>query len=138
MGDLDADDTNCRVIAKGAGVILVSVDYRLAPQHKFPAGLDDCVAGFEWAIENAKSLGGVPGKAFIAGISAGGGSAFGLALRLVDNGKANQLAGIVAQVPVTIHPDVIPEKLKRKYTSYDQNAENTINSNSAMHGFWGK
>jgi versiconal hemiacetal acetate esterase len=136
MGDLDADDPNCRAISKGAGVVVVSVDYRLAPAHKYPAGLDDCVAAFKWALTNASSLGATPGKAFIAGASAGGGSTFGLALRLIDEGKGSSVLGLIAQVPVTVHPDLIPKDLKSKYTSYKEHAENTVNSESVMYTFW--
>jgi versiconal hemiacetal acetate esterase len=137
MGDLDADDATVRPMSKGAGVVIVSVDYRLAPQHPYPAGLDDLVTAFKWTIKNAEQLGGVSGKAFIGGISAGGGSAFGLALKLLDEGLIGQVVGIVAQMPVTVHPDVVPAKYKSKYTSYDENEDATINTKTAMYGFFG-
>ncbi|KAF2430457.1 hypothetical protein EJ08DRAFT_589122, partial [Tothia fuscella] len=136
MGDLDADDGNCRAISKGAGVIVVSVDYRLAPTHPYPTGLDDCLTAFKWALKNVDSLGATPGKAFIAGASAGGGSTFGLALKLIDAGMKDTIVGLVAQVPVTVHPDLIPEELKSQYMSYEEHAEHTINSKSAMYAFW--
>jgi versiconal hemiacetal acetate esterase len=136
MGDLDADDGNCRAISKGSGVVLVSVDYRLAPAHPSPAALDDCVTAFKWILQNAASLGGTIGKAFICGASAGANLAFGTALRLIDEGLGTSIAGVVAQVPVSIHPDLLPEELKSKYTSYDENAEHTVNSKSAMLAFW--
>jgi versiconal hemiacetal acetate esterase len=136
MGDLDMDDAGCRTMSKGAGVKLISVDYRLAPQHPYPAGLDDCVTAYKWTLENAESLGGVPGKVFIGGGSAGGGLTFGVALRLIDDGLATSIAGLVTQVPVTVHPDLVPEDLKSKYTSYGDHSEHTINSKSAMHAFW--
>jgi versiconal hemiacetal acetate esterase len=136
MGDLDADDAGCRAISKGVGVVLVSVEYRLAPAHPYPSGLDDCLTAFKWALKNADSLGANPEKAFIAGASAGGGSSLGLALKLVDEGLGGSLLGAVAQVPVTVHPDLIPSELKSKFTSYKENAENTVNSESAMYAFW--
>jgi versiconal hemiacetal acetate esterase len=138
MGDLETDDSTCRAISKDAGVVLVSVDYRLAPQYKYPTGLDDCVTAFKWTLENATSLGGIPGRVFIAGASAGGGSTFAVALRVVDEGNGGSLAGLVSQVPCVIHPDVVPQNLRSKYTSYHEHEENTVNTKSAMLTFWGK
>jgi len=138
MGDLETDDPDCRAFAKQAGVVLVSVNYRLAPQHKYPAGLDDCFEAFNWTLDNAEAIGGEPGKTFIIGASAGGGSSFGLALKLIDAGKGFSIAGVVSQVPVIVHPNDVPSHLKSQYTSYDENAENTVNSHSAMLAFWGK
>jgi versiconal hemiacetal acetate esterase len=138
MGDLETDDPDCRAYAKLANVVLVSVNYRLAPQFKYPAGLDDCLEAFNWTLENAESIGGKPGKVFIIGASAGGGSSFGTALKLIDSGKGSKIAGIVSQVPVTIHPDSVPEHLKSQYTSYTEKAEHTVNTESAMLTFWGK
>ncbi|KAF1990417.1 alpha/beta-hydrolase [Aulographum hederae CBS 113979] len=135
MGDLDADDPNCRVIAKGAKVVVVSVDYRLAPQHKYPAGFDDSFAALEWAIKSATDIGGVNGKAFLAGASAGGGSALGLALKMIDLGRKDEIVGVVAQIPVTCDPSVVPEGLKARYTSYDECKEMTVNTASAMEAF---
>jgi versiconal hemiacetal acetate esterase len=136
MGDLDMDDAGCRVMSKGAGVKLVSVDYRLAPQHPYPAGPDDCVTAYKWTLDNAVSLGGSEGKVFIGGVSAGGGLTFGVALHLVDDGLASSIAGLVTQVPATVYPDLIPADLKSKYTSYEEHSEHTVNSKSAMYAFY--
>ena len=137
MGDLNMDDAPCRVMSKGAGVVIVSVDYRLAPAHKYPAGLDDCVAAYKWALDNAKTLNCTPNQAIIGGASAGGGSTFGLALRLIDEGYGSTIHGLVSQIPVTVHPDAVPSDLKSKYTSYKEHAEHTVNTESAMRGFFG-
>jgi versiconal hemiacetal acetate esterase len=137
MGDLETDDPTCRAISKLAGVVLVSIDYRLAPQHRYPAGLNDCVAAFKWTLQNAKALGGIPDRLLIAGASAGGGSAFAVALRIIDEGKGHTLAGVVSQVPCIIHPDAVPEKLRQSYTAYDEHEEHTVNTKSAMLTFWG-
>ncbi|QDS70286.1 hypothetical protein FKW77_007926 [Venturia effusa] len=136
MGDLETDDGNCRAIARASDVVLVSVDYRLSPAHPSPAALDDCVTAFKWTLQNATSLGGTIGQAFICGVSAGANLAFGTALRLIDEGLGSAIAGIVAQLPVSIHPDLVPDELKSKYTSYDEHAEHTVNSKSAMLAFW--
>ena len=137
MGDLDGDDPFCRVISKSGGVVVVSVDYGLAPDNKHPGLIDDCWKGFQWTLKNAKALGGIEGKIFTAGVSAGGQLALGLALKAVDEGHKDALLGVVALIPATVHPKGVPEELKGKWKSYDEHAEHTINTKSAMETFWG-
>jgi acetyl esterase/lipase len=71
-GSVEVVENICRGIADKAGCVALNVDYRLAPEHKFPAGLEDCYAAAAWAAENAAALGGDPEKVFLAGDSAGG------------------------------------------------------------------
>jgi acetyl esterase len=72
IGDLDTHDEPCRLLCRHAGVHVLSVDYRLAPEHPFPAALDDVLAALRWAQANAEQLGADPRRFAIGGDSAGG------------------------------------------------------------------
>ena len=72
IGDLDSHDDLCRLICRDAGVHVLSVDYRLAPEHKAPAAADDGFAAYRWAREHAAELGADPDRVAVGGDSAGG------------------------------------------------------------------
>ena len=71
-GDLDSHDAICRLMAEQAGVRVLAVDYRLAPEAAFPAAHEDCAAAYRWVVKNVDSLGAVPDKLGVTGDSAGG------------------------------------------------------------------
>jgi acetyl esterase len=80
IGDLNSHDGVCRSLANKSGHAVLSVDYRLAPEHIFPAAFDDCVAAVKWASENAQALGIDNSRMAVGGDSAGGNLAAAVAL----------------------------------------------------------
>ncbi|MGQ0620927.1 MAG: alpha/beta hydrolase [Panacagrimonas sp.] len=84
LGDLDGYDPLCRELCGGASCVVVSVEYRLAPEHKFPAAPEDCVAAVKWVAANAVSLKGDASRLAVGGDSAGGNLAAVVAQRLRD------------------------------------------------------
>jgi acetyl esterase len=86
IGSLDSHDGVCRGLANGADCTVLSVDYRLAPEHKFPAAVDDAVAATQWIAENATSLGIDASRLAVGGDSAGGNLAAVVAQHVRDRG----------------------------------------------------
>lgn len=84
LGTLDSIGGVCRELARRGDCVVVSVDYRLAPEHPFPAALDDAYAALGWAIENAPAFGGDAERVSVAGTSAGGNLAAAVSLRARD------------------------------------------------------
>jgi acetyl esterase/lipase len=86
VGDIESHDGLCRIICRDAAIHVLSVDYRLAPEHKAPAAVDDCVAAYRWALAHAAELGADPSRVGVGGDSAGGNLAALVALRSREEG----------------------------------------------------
>ncbi|KRA47841.1 alpha/beta hydrolase [Devosia sp. Root635] len=97
-GDLDSHDASARAIARRSGAIVVSVAYRLAPEHQFPAAHDDAWAAWRWLTTEIKTLTGDPQRLAVAGEDAGGNLAANVALRARDEGGAQPVHQLL------IHP----------------------------------
>jgi acetyl esterase len=100
FGNLDTHDGVCRAIAKESGAVVISVDYRLSPEHKFPAALEDSFAVTQWVAANAERLGIDAERIGVGGDSAGGNLATVVAMRCRDAGGP-KLASQVLIYPVT-------------------------------------
>ena len=125
---LATHDGMCRNLCAGAACIVASVDYRLAPEHKFPAGIDDCLHATRWAAAHAAELGADPACIAVAGDSAGANMAAVTALRLRDEGGPG-LCGQLLLYPVTdYHTPGTP--------SYEENAEGYGLTRDTMKWFW--
>jgi acetyl esterase len=100
IGDLDSHDVACRKLAYEGELIVVSVDYRLAPEHKFPAAVEDAIAATKWVATHAKQIGVDASRLMVGGDSAGGNLAAVVAIAARDD-KGPALAGQVLIYPAT-------------------------------------
>ena len=100
IGDIDSHDVVCRKLAHEGELIVISIDYRLAPEHKYPAAVDDAIAAVKWVASNAKDLGIDATRLLVGGDSAGGNLAAVVALAARD-GDGPKLAGQVLIYPAT-------------------------------------
>ncbi len=110
IADIDVYDSSPRALAKATRAIVVSIEYRHAPEAKFPAAHDDANAAYKWVLANAAKWGGDPMKIAIVGESAGGNMALDVAIAARDKGWAKPLA-VVAVYPVAnTSPDTASKK----------------------------
>ncbi len=128
IGDLDTVDAQSRQVCNQVGCIVIAVDYRLAPEHPFPAAAEDCYDATVWAHANATEFRGDPSRLAVAGDSAGG-----------------NLAAVVAQMARDLDgPPLVFQLLVYPVTnghvfdtaSYQDNAEGYMLTAASMHWFW--
>lgn len=127
FGDIEGVDAICRAVANRAGCKVVSIEYRLAPEHKFPAPLDDCYAALTWVAANGAQLNVDPTRLAVGGDSAGGNLAAAVTLRARDEGGP-ALRYQVLVYPVTNHDFGT--------VSYTENGDNYLLTRDMMRWFW--
>jgi acetyl esterase len=127
IGGITTHDTTCRALANRVGCVVVSVDYRLAPEHPFPAAADDACAATVWVAEHARDLDVDPARIAVGGDSAGGNLAAVVALMARDR-HGPGLAFQLLVYPVT--------DCGLDTASYDANAEGYLLTRDAMRWFW--
>jgi cation diffusion facilitator CzcD-associated flavoprotein CzcO/acetyl esterase/lipase len=127
FGSHDSDDPFCRDLCVRSDAIVVSVDYRHAPEARFPAAADDAFAAVQWIADHAASLGGIPGNLAVAGWSAGANLA-AVVCQLARDAGGPQIVGQLLVTPVT-DGDM-------STGSYVDNADGYILTAPLMHWFW--
>ncbi|MEY2420534.1 MAG: acetyl esterase [Acidimicrobiaceae bacterium] len=127
IGSLETAERICRKLAVGTGALVISIDYRLAPEHPYPAGPDDCIAALRWIVEHAADLGGDGSRIAIGGDSAGGNMAAVTALRARDE-------DLLLRHQLLVYPVT---DCTMSSASYDENAEGYFLSADSMDWFIG-
>ena len=128
LGDIESHDGTCKqLLAELGEAAIVSVDYRLAPEHKYPAAADDCYAAAAWVAENGAEIGVDGSRMAVAGDSAGGNLSAVVSQMARDKGGP-AIAAQVLHVPVTDH--------NYEYPSYSENAEGYLLTRASMVWFW--
>ncbi|KAH8803328.1 Alpha/Beta hydrolase protein [Xylogone sp. PMI_703] len=127
MGGLDTKEEDCRRLVVKFGFVVVNVDYRLAPEHPWPAAVEDCWDVVKWSTENAQQMGADPSKTFIVGgESAGANLSAVVSLLARDQGFSPPITGLVISIIPAVNPERVPERLRDVYLSYEQNANAPI------------
>ncbi|MFF3756642.1 alpha/beta hydrolase [Streptomyces sp. NPDC002185] len=127
LGSIETGDAICRSLANAAGCLTVAVGYRLAPEHKFPAAVDDCDAGVRWIAEHAGRYGGDATRIAVAGDSAGGNLAAAVTLRNRDAGGPP----LVAQLLVYPNTDYLADTASRR-----ENTDPLLFNDKSVHWYW--
>ncbi|KAF2102884.1 hypothetical protein NA57DRAFT_71870 [Rhizodiscina lignyota] len=134
IGVHGAEETMNKYIAGRNGAVVISVDYRMAPEFKFPYAVNDSLDALKWCIENADTLGIDKNRIILAGSSAGGNLAFILSQIALDE-KINGIVGVIAGNPVTCHPAFFP-KAHFELDSFETNADAPGLNKERMMWFW--
>jgi acetyl esterase len=128
LGTLDHFDDACRTLAEGAGCVVASVDYRMAPEHKFPTAPEDCYTALRWVVENAGKLGIDATRVSVGGGSAGGNLSAVVALMARDRGGPGLVFQLL-EIPVT--------DLTMSYPSVRENGEGYLLTRGSMNQYVG-
>ncbi|GME26458.1 putative lipase 2 [Neofusicoccum parvum] len=137
LGGLENEELTCRNFAKELGCVVVNVDYRLAPEHPFPAAVQDSWDAVKWAATNASSLGANPSKGFVVGGTSAGGNLSAVVGTLARDDKLSPpLTGLLLLVPSLTNSYGPPLKYKPELQSFDQNKSAPILDKKAIDTFF--
>lgn len=128
IGDLTTADGQSREVCRQAEAVVISVDYRLAPEHRFPAAADDCYAATLWAAQSAHRYRGDPSRLALAGDSAGGNLAAVVAQMIRDKG------GPAVAFQLLVYP--VTDGVNFDTPSYHENGQDYMLTAESMHWFW--
>jgi acetyl esterase len=129
LGGLEEADRPCRRLAVSAGCVVVAVEYRRAPETKFPGPLEDCVQAVRWLVDNAEAVGADSAHVALLGDSAGGNLAAAATVRLRDEG------GPRIDAQVLLYPCLAPARTTT-FASYEQYADGPLMTRADMEWFW--
>ncbi|KAL1888132.1 hypothetical protein Sste5346_009742 [Sporothrix stenoceras] len=135
VGTPETEEAQNRMVAAGTDCVVVSVDYRLAPEFPFPYAVHDSMDALLWCIDQAVDLGIDPHKIVLGGGSAGANICAALSLICRDTGIQGTIIGQVLNIPVTCHPAHFPAD-QYEYRSYEQNKEVPLVDAARMHLYW--
>lgn len=132
IGGLENEELLCRLLTSKLGATCVNVDYRLAPEHKFPSCAHDCIDATKWAASNASSIGADPTKGFVIGGTSAGGNLSGVVVHALMDEKINPpITGCHYMIPTFCHYDKTPEKYRAENKGWEQNKDAPILSRKA-------
>lgn len=127
LGNLDSHDGTCRDLAAKSGSVVLAIDYRLAPEHPFPAAVEDAWSALRWAYEHAAELGAAPGRVAVGGDSAGGNLAAVSAIFARD-------AGLDLRLQLLVYPTT---DMSQRRPSVSENGKGYVLSEESMNWFEG-
>lgn len=129
IGSIETHDPFCRLLCEASGVLVLSVEFRLAPEHPFPAALDDMLAAYRWAEAQGRTFGGDPERLLLGGDSAGANLAAVIANCICTSGTETRPAALLLLYPVLDHPSAA-------HASYTENASGYGLEAKLMTWFW--
>ncbi|QSO52071.1 alpha/beta hydrolase [Alicyclobacillus curvatus] len=132
IGSLESHDVTCRHLANKLGWKVIAVDYRLAPEHPFPAGVEDCYAVAKWCSDNAPSLNINPSMIAVAGDSSGGTFATAVTIMARDRGTPPLHKQVLIYPNTEFHQSLVPSK----YESYAECGSKYLTTEQGIGQFW--
>ncbi|KAF8191930.1 Alpha/Beta hydrolase protein [Mycena galopus ATCC 62051] len=138
-GSIESRDLDLRILSVELRISIVNVGYRLAPEHPFPAGLDDSYAAVKWTVENCSRIRGSVDKGLIVcGSSAGANITAAITHRALKDPffERQKITAQILQIPAVVHPAAYPAEYVPELLSYEQNADAPILSKDAIEFFY--